>query len=63
MRLRESEGRATKATVRFAAPWRVNGVQRVNVLGEPQGDVPVKDGAIELEFRPFEMIGLGFKPL
>ncbi len=63
MRLREFEGKATKAMIRFTAPWQVNAVRRVNVLGEPLGDVPVKDGGIELEFRPFEMIGLGFKPL
>jgi hypothetical protein len=61
MRLREFDGKATKATIRFAAPWKVNSASKVNVLEEPIGEVAVKDGAIELEFRPFEMIGLGFK--
>jgi len=62
MRLREFDGRAVKAMVRFNPPWKVWRVQKVNVLEEPVGDVPVGEGTIEVEFRPFEMIGLGFQP-
>jgi hypothetical protein len=62
MRLREFEGRSTRAAVRFTSPWKVGGVQRVNVLEAPQGNVTANDGAIELDLRPFEMVGLKFQP-
>ncbi len=63
MRIREFDGKAAPTRVRFASPWNVSAVQRVNVLEEPLGEVPVKDGTIEMELKPYEMVSLAFKPL
>ena len=62
MRLREFDGRPAKARVTFASPWTVKGAQKVNILENPQGDLPVKDNGVEVNLKPFQMVSIRLTP-
>ncbi|WP_459191125.1 alpha-mannosidase [Halosimplex sp. J119] len=53
LRLYESEGRHTSATIDFDLP--VTEATETNLIEDSEGDLPVEDGQIELEFEPFEI--------
>lgn len=53
VRLYECERQATRATLRFARPPAA--VALTNLLEEEPQSVAVRDGAVELAFRPFEI--------
>jgi alpha-mannosidase len=53
VRLYECERRGTQATVRFHLPFSV--VYETNLLEENIGLLPLRDGAVTLAFKPFEI--------
>ena len=62
LRLREFDGRAAKARVVFGPPWNVRKAQKVDLLENSQGELPVKDNQLRLGLRPFEMVTLRLSP-
>jgi len=48
--------------VTFASPWTVKGAQKVNILENPQGDLPVKDNGVEVNLKPFQMVSIRLTP-
>jgi alpha-mannosidase len=56
LRLYEADGGRGTAQIRPA--FEFGAVTRANLLEEPLARVPVADGAIELRFRPFEIVTL-----
>lgn len=62
VRLREFDGKPTKAKVVFRAPWAVQSAEQVNLLEGPLRPLPVKDGQVELKLKPFEMVTIRLTP-
>ncbi len=62
MRLREFDGRAATARIRFAGPWAVRAAQRVDLLEAPRIDLPVKRSGIEIGLQPHEMVSIKLTP-
>ena len=62
MRLREFDGKAAAARVQVGGPWTMRAAKRVDLLEAPQGDLPVKGNAIEINFRPHEMVSIRLGP-
>ncbi|MBN1341074.1 MAG: hypothetical protein JXQ73_00235 [Phycisphaerae bacterium] len=62
VRLREFDGKAAKARVKFNAPWKVEAAERVNLLEEVQGKLPVSGGSIEVDLGPLEMATIRLTP-
>ena len=56
LRLYEPRGARGECVLRFAAP--VGSAERTNLLEEPEGEVEVRDGAVRLGLRPFEVVTL-----
>jgi alpha-mannosidase len=56
LRLYEPHGARGECTLRFAR--RPGSVQRTSLLEEPVGTVEVRDGAVRLAVRPFEVVTL-----
>jgi alpha-mannosidase len=56
LRLYEPHGARGECTLRFAHP--VESVRRTNLLEEPEGTVELRDGAVHLAVRPFEVVTL-----
>jgi alpha-mannosidase len=52
-RLYESQGRGARVRLSSALPLR--GAAAANMLEEPSGDVPVENGAVTLDFTPFQI--------
>ena len=42
--------------------WAVQSAEQVNLLEEPLRPLPVKDGQVELELQPFEMVTIRLPP-
>ena len=53
VRLYECEQRSTQATVHFHLPFSV--VYETNLIEENVGLLPLRDGAVTLTFKPFEI--------
>ena len=56
LRLYEPNGARGECTLRFAR--RVEMVEHTNLLEEPEGPVEVREGAVRLKVRPFEVVTL-----
>ena len=56
LRLYEPRGARGECVLRFAGA--VGGVERTNLLEEPEGEVEVEEGAVRLDLRPFEVVTL-----
>jgi alpha-mannosidase len=56
LRLYEPRGARGECALRFAHD--VERVERANLLEEAEGEVEVRDGAVRLELRPFEVVTL-----
>ena len=56
LRVYEPRGARGECALRFARG--VEGVERANLLEEAEGEVEVRDGAVRLELRPFEVVTL-----
>jgi alpha-mannosidase len=56
LRLYEPRGARGECVLRFGRG--VEGVERANLLEEAEGEVEVRDGAVRLELRPFEVVTL-----
>ena len=56
LRLYEPHGARGECTLRFSR--RVERVERVNLLEEAEGTVEVREGAVRLRVRPFEVVTL-----
>jgi alpha-mannosidase len=53
VRLYECEGMGAEA--RLVAGCPIRGAEAANMLEEPSGALPMRDGGVDLEFRPFEI--------
>ncbi len=53
LRIYEAEGRPAAAEVEL--PSGVMGVAETNLLGNPLGPLPMKNGRLRLSLRPFEI--------
>ncbi|MHB9031726.1 MAG: alpha-mannosidase [Anaerolineae bacterium] len=59
VRLYEAKRMATRATLATSLP--VKAVWRTNMLEENECELSVKDGSVELDLRPFEVVTLRYK--
>lgn len=59
VRLYECEGTKTKAKITAGIP--VSGAEITNLLEDTDEEIPVRDGAVELSFRPFEIKTVKFR--
>ena len=59
VRLYECEGTKTKAKITAGIP--VSGAELTNLLEDTDEEIPVRDGAVELSFRPFEIKTVKFR--
>lgn len=53
VRLYESAGRHTEATLSFDLP--ISGVAETNLVEDGRDELPISDGTLDLEFDPFEL--------
>jgi alpha-mannosidase len=56
LRLYEAHGARGRATVRLGLPF--SRAWRCNLLEDPGAELPVSDGAIEVDYRPWEIVSL-----
>ncbi len=56
LRLYEPHGARGECALRFARG--VESAERANLLEESEGEVEVREGAVRLELRPFEVVTL-----
>ena len=61
--LRCYEAWGTRGTARLRLPWPVQQAQRMDLLEQPVSEVEMRDEALEIPYKPFEIITLRISTL